>query len=116
MAQTHLGARLIPPSPSSTEKVLRRRNEAAPAGTAFGKTAVAACCWSLLNLSAVGLRVASMRNSTVLVAAPTESPYRWLMLALVCFLYFSFGLVSASLAPLLTNIQDDLQISDALTG
>jgi len=50
------------------------------------------------------------------VAAPAESPYRWLMLALVCFLYFSFGLVSASLAPLLTNIQDDLQMTDVLTG
>jgi CP family cyanate transporter-like MFS transporter len=57
-----------------------------------------------------------MRDATGLVAAPTESSYRWLMLTLVCFLYFSFGLVSASLAPLLTNIQDDLQVSDALTG
>src|SRR3954451_13804230 len=57
-----------------------------------------------------------MRDAERLVAAPTESFYRWLMLALVCFLYFSFGLVSASLAPLLTNIQDDLQMTDALAG
>src|SRR3569832_961735 len=57
-----------------------------------------------------------MRNRGALVSSPTESPYRRLMLALVCYLYFSFGLVSASLAPLLSNILDDLQISDALTG
>lgn len=48
--------------------------------------------------------------------APTTSPYRWVMLGNVAFLYFSFGLVQTSLAPLLTNIQDDLDISDALTG
>ena len=57
-----------------------------------------------------------MLDTKVPVSAPTESSYRWLMLALVCFLYFSFGLVSASLAPLLTNIQADLRVSDALTG
>jgi cyanate permease len=38
------------------------------------------------------------------------------MLVLIWLLYFSFGLVSASLAPLLSEIQSDLDISDALAG
>jgi len=49
-------------------------------------------------------------------AAPTTAPYRWVMLGLVAFLYFSFGLVQVSLAPLLSDIQGDLDISDALAG
>jgi cyanate permease len=47
---------------------------------------------------------------------PTESPYRWVMLGLIWFLYFSFGMVSSSIAPLLSEIKADLEISDALMG
>jgi cyanate permease len=47
---------------------------------------------------------------------PTESRYRWVMLALIWCLYGSFGMVSTSMAPLLSDIKADLEISDALMG
>lgn len=43
-------------------------------------------------------------------------PYRWVMLALVWAAYSSFGLVSASLAPLVTPITTDLGLSYAQMG
>ncbi len=42
--------------------------------------------------------------------------YRWVMLALLWLLYVSFGLVSRSLAPLVTPILEDLNISYARMG
>jgi len=41
---------------------------------------------------------------------------RWLMLALIWFIYFCFGLVTASLAPLVTPIIADLALSDKQMG
>ena len=42
--------------------------------------------------------------------------YRWVMLALVWFLYLTFGVVSFSLAPLVTPIIEDLNISYSQMG
>jgi cyanate permease len=50
------------------------------------------------------------------IEAPDQPRYRWIMLALVSSLYFSFGLVSRSLAPLVTPILKDLDISNAQMG
>lgn len=43
-------------------------------------------------------------------------PYRWVMLALVWLAYASFGLVSSSVAPLVTPIAEELAISYAQMG
>jgi cyanate permease len=43
-------------------------------------------------------------------------PYRWVMLAGVWILYFSFGLLMASMAPLIVVIETDLGIRHALMG
>lgn len=47
---------------------------------------------------------------------PQPSPYRWVMLALLALLYACFGLVSRSIAPLITPILKDLQISYSQMG
>lgn len=47
---------------------------------------------------------------------PFASPYRWVMLSLLCFGYGSFGLVSASLAPLITPILSDTNMNRADMG
>jgi MFS transporter, CP family, cyanate transporter len=49
-------------------------------------------------------------------ADPSQSPYRWIMLALMVLLYTSFGLVNRSLAPLVTPILRDLRISYSEMG
>ncbi|MDA0301067.1 MAG: MFS transporter [Chloroflexi bacterium] len=38
---------------------------------------------------------------------PTASPYRWVMLALICLAYGAFGMVQASISPLITPILAD---------
>ncbi|MFH0768176.1 MAG: MFS transporter [Chloroflexota bacterium] len=47
---------------------------------------------------------------------PYQMRYRWVMLALVWLSYFIFGLISHSLAPLITPILKDLNISYSLMG
>ena len=47
---------------------------------------------------------------------PYETRYRWVMLALAWFLYFAFGAVMSSLAPLVTPILADLNISFSQMG
>ena len=47
---------------------------------------------------------------------PSQSSYRWVMLALLALLYASFGLVTRSVAPLVTPILRDLQISYSEMG
>lgn len=47
---------------------------------------------------------------------PSQMRYRWVMLALVWLLYFVFGVVSRSLAPLITPILEDLNISYSQMG
>ena len=47
---------------------------------------------------------------------PYQRRYRWVMLALVWLLYCSFGLVSRSIAPLITPILKDLNISYSQMG
>ena len=44
------------------------------------------------------------------------SPYRWVMLALLCLLYISFGIVSRSIFPLVTPILADLALSYSQMG
>ena len=48
--------------------------------------------------------------------APAESSARWLMLALLWLLYFSFGLTMGSIAPLVTPILDDLNMNSSQMG
>ncbi|MBM2825314.1 MAG: transporter [Dehalococcoidales bacterium] len=50
------------------------------------------------------------------VLEPYRQRYRWVMLALVWLLYFVFGVVTASLAPLITPILKDLGISYSQMG
>ncbi len=45
-----------------------------------------------------------------------QRPYRWVILALLWFLYFSFGVVNRSPAPLVTPIIEDLGISYGQMG
>jgi len=47
---------------------------------------------------------------------PYESPYRWVMLSLTWLSYFVFGLVTFALAPLVTPIIEDLNISYSQMG
>ncbi len=47
---------------------------------------------------------------------PYERPYRWIMLALTWLSYFVFGLVTFALAPLVTPIIEDLNISYSQMG
>jgi cyanate permease len=50
------------------------------------------------------------------VTSPDQPRYRWVMLLLVSLLYFAFGLVSRSMAPLVTPILKDLNISNSEMG
>ena len=47
---------------------------------------------------------------------PDESSYRWVMLALVWFLYVSFGMIHRSISPLITPIIADLQMTYSQMG
>ncbi|MFC1945739.1 CynX/NimT family MFS transporter [Chloroflexota bacterium] len=47
---------------------------------------------------------------------PSQSNYRWVMLGLVWLAYCAFGLVSRSLAPLVTPVVEDLSISYSQMG
>ncbi|MDP3175100.1 MAG: MFS transporter [Phenylobacterium sp.] len=56
-------------------------------------------------------------HSTDAAASPEKLPsYRWAMLGGVWFLYFSFGLTTASIAPLVGRISADLHISYGALG
>jgi MFS transporter, CP family, cyanate transporter len=46
----------------------------------------------------------------------TPPPYRWVMLAALWFTYTGFGMVNASMAPLITPICDDLGLSRSAMG
>lgn len=50
------------------------------------------------------------------MTSPDQTRYRWVMLMLVSLLYFAFGLVSRSLAPLVSPILKDLDISNSEMG
>jgi cyanate permease len=50
------------------------------------------------------------------VLNPFQSSYRWIMLTLLWFLYFSFGLTTRSIAPLITPIIKDLKINYSEMG
>ncbi len=47
---------------------------------------------------------------------PYEHPFRWAMLGGVWLIYFSFGLLAASMAPLVATISTDLAISNTAMG
>ena len=47
---------------------------------------------------------------------PYQMPYRWVILALLWFLYFSFGLTTRSIAPLVTPILKDLNMNYSQMG
>jgi cyanate permease len=47
---------------------------------------------------------------------PTDQPYRWMMLAGIWLVYFSFGLVMTAMAPLLGVIRGDLGLSNTAMG
>lgn len=48
--------------------------------------------------------------------APPENPFRWVMLSLLWLLYAAFGLIQRSIAPLVTPILADLQLSYTQMG
>lgn len=50
------------------------------------------------------------------VAEPYLKPYRWVMLALLWLLYFSFGVIYRSISPLVTPILKDLHMSYGQMG
>ncbi len=50
------------------------------------------------------------------VLKPHQRPYRWIMLGLLWLLYFSFGLITRSIAPLVTPILRDLQMNYSEMG
>src|SRR6185369_12030425 len=50
------------------------------------------------------------------VATPEHHPYRWAMLAGLWLVYFCFGLISASLAPLVGPITAEFGLSHAAMG
>jgi len=58
------------------------------------------------------------RESEIIIKVKTErgSNYRWVMLGLIWILYASFGLISRSLAPLITPIIEDLQMTYSQMG
>lgn len=47
---------------------------------------------------------------------PEPKPYRWIMLTLLGLLYFSFGLITRSIAPLVTPILKDLSMNYSQMG
>jgi len=56
----------------------------------------------------------SLRKRTI--SEPYSHPFRWVMLALLWLIYFSFGLVSRSPSPMVTPIIRDLNMSHGLMG
>jgi hypothetical protein len=50
------------------------------------------------------------------IMQPSNSRYRWIMLGLIWILYFVFGLFTRSMAPLVTPVLKDLNISFAEMG
>jgi len=56
------------------------------------------------------------RQLTAHLDSAYESPYRWVMLALGWSVYFCFGLISFSLAPLVTPIMKDLNLTYTQLG
>ncbi len=50
------------------------------------------------------------------ISEPYQEPYRWVMLALLWLLYFSFGLIHRSTSPLITPILKDLHMSYGQMG
>jgi len=50
------------------------------------------------------------------ISDPYQEPYRWVMLALLWLLYFSFGLIHRSTSPLITPILKDLHMSYGQMG
>ena len=55
-----------------------------------------------------------MKN--VMRASDNNNPYRWAMLALLFWLYVSFGLVARAISPLVTPIIADLEMSYSQMG
>jgi cyanate permease len=55
-----------------------------------------------------------LRNNEV--SEPYQRPYRWIMLALLWLLYASFGLITRSIAPLVTPILRDLRMNYSQMG
>ena len=47
---------------------------------------------------------------------PAASPYRWVMLALICLAYGSFGMVQTAIAPLITPILHDTGMTRSQMG
>lgn len=54
--------------------------------------------------------------TTAAAIIPHEHPFRWAMLGGVWLIYFSFGLLAASMAPLVATISADLAISNTAMG
>ena len=50
------------------------------------------------------------------ISEPYQEPYRWVMLALLWLLYFSFGLIHRSTSPLITPILRDLNMTYGQMG
>ena len=57
-----------------------------------------------------------INEGTIKYIEPYQTRYRWVMLALVCTLYFCFGTIIRSIAPLITPILADLNISFSQMG
>ncbi len=57
-----------------------------------------------------------IHSSTKKGDLPWTNPYRWVMLGLLWLLYFSFGLVTRSLYPLVTPILADLEMTYSQMG
>ena len=71
--------------------------------------------WKLLGISAkCRARIGTHKNSTMI--SNTSPHRRWWVLASLWTLYASFGLVAGSLAPLLSHIRNDLNMSHAAMG
>ena len=71
--------------------------------------------WKLLGISAkCRARIGAHKNSIVI--SNTSLHRRWWVLASLWTLYASFGLVAGSLAPLLSHIRNDLNMSHAAMG
>ena len=50
------------------------------------------------------------------IADPTRSSYRWVMLGVLWLAYASFGMITTSLAPLITPISEELDLSRSAMG
>ncbi|MEQ8248214.1 MAG: MFS transporter [Alphaproteobacteria bacterium] len=62
------------------------------------------------------MTVLTSTPSDARVIDPAGHPFRWAMLGGVWLIYFSFGLLSASMAPLVARITADLEISHTAMG